>query len=184
MFLNIACLINLMLKRGVYCKIFIAIIIVIYMLILVQSRNPLIVDDVAPLSSCDELIKKADIIYVIPLENNNSISNYLEWCKNLQLLNKTIGLHGIRHNFHEFDKEVSEVELIKATSSFEKCFGEKPKLFRPPENLISEENIKKITSLNMTIYRDSYLKHSYCHCNPKSWLKVLNWFIWCQKLPY
>lgn len=139
----------------------------IYALIFISSRNPLIVDDVYPTNTCDSLLEKADILYVIPYLENNSITNDKEWCAKIISLNKSIGLHGIKHSYHEFDNDVNEKELALAINSFETCFSEKPTLFRPPYNRINKENEEKISSFNMTIYKKKFIAHPYCHCNPK-----------------
>ncbi len=153
--------------------------IIIYILILLLSRNPLIVDDVHPQNTCSTLLEKADILYVIPLQENSSIVYNHKWCKQIKSLNKTLGLHGIKHSYHEFGKPVSSEELTQATSAFEKCFDQKPVLFRPPYNLITQENKEKVELLNMTIYNKRFFEHPYCHCNPQSFMKVLNLILFC-----
>lgn len=150
----------------------------IYTLILISSRNPLIVDDVHPKSSCDGLLEKADILYVIPNFENNSINN-TEWCAKIKSLNKTIGLHGIKHVYHEFDQETNDEELELTIEQFEDCFDEKPTLFRPPYNKINEKNEEKILKLNLTIYKKKFIEHPYCHCNSKSFMKPLNFILFC-----
>lgn len=132
-----------------------------------------------PTNTCDGLLEKADILYVIPYFENNSITNDKEWCAKIRSLNKSIGLHGIKHYYHEFDNDVNEEEITLALNSFETCFGEKPTLFRPPYNRINKENEEKISSFNMTIYKKKFIAHSYCHCNPKSFMKPLNWILFC-----
>jgi len=52
---------------------FFAVLSFIYFIVLISSRNPLIIDDVYPENHCDDLIRKADILYVIPNFENNSI---------------------------------------------------------------------------------------------------------------
>ena len=151
----------------------------VYAVMLMSSRNPLIVDDVYPASSCDSLLEKADILYVIPNLENNSIGGNKEWCAKMRHINKTIGLHGIRHTYHEFDTTINEEELLSAVNSFEDCFGEKPTLFRPPYNKINKENEEMVLSLNMTVYKKRFMTHPYCHCNPGSFMKPLNWILLC-----
>ncbi|MBI4152277.1 DUF2334 domain-containing protein [Candidatus Woesearchaeota archaeon] len=158
--------------------IFVA-IVVIYVVMLVDSRHPLIVDDVYPSSLCNNLLEKADILYIVPNFENNSISDNEEWCAKIRYLNKTIGLHGIRHSYHEFDKDINKEELTLAINSFENCFEEKPTLFRPPYNKINKDNEETISNFNMTIYKKKFIAHPYCHCNPKSFMKPLNWILFC-----
>ncbi|MEW5896616.1 MAG: polysaccharide deacetylase family protein [Nanoarchaeota archaeon] len=152
---------------------------IIYTLSLISSRNPLIVDDVYPTNICDSLLEKADILYIIPCFENDSINNNKEWCAKIKSLNKTIGLHGVKHSYHEFNKEIDDEELASAITDFENCFEEKPTLFRPPYNKINKENEDKIKKLNMAIYKKKYIAHPYCHCNPKSFMKPLNWILFC-----
>ena len=154
-------------------------LILFYLLILLLSRNPLIVDDVHPQNTCSTLLEKADILYVILFQENSSIVDNPTWCTQIKSLNKTLGLHGIKHTYHEFGKPVSSEELTQATSAFEKCFDEKPTLFRPPYNLISQENREKVESLNMTVYNKRFFEHPYCHCNPHSFMKILNVILFC-----
>lgn len=165
--------------KSKFAKLILVVISLIYVVMLISSRNPLIVDDVCPNNLCGSLLEKADILYVIPHFENNSINNNEEWCAKMRSLNKTIGLHGIKHSYHEFDKKINEEELSLAINSFETCFKEKPKLFRPPYNRINKENEGKISNFNMTIYKKRFIAHSYCHCNPKSFMKLLNWILFC-----
>ncbi|MFH1972401.1 MAG: polysaccharide deacetylase family protein [archaeon] len=154
------------------------ILILIYFIILLWSRTPLIVDDVYD-NSCIEIVEKADIVYVIPFFEGRDISENNEWCESMIELNKTFGLHGISHEYHEFLGEIEEEELVDAISNFEYCFGYKPELFRPPYNKISEENSAIVLSQGIKIYKKPYFLHPYCHCNPGSWMKLLNWVILC-----
>ncbi len=146
---------------------------------LTSSRNPFIVDDVHPDNSCDGLLEKADILYAVPYFKNNSIGGNEAWCAKIRFLNKTIGLHGIRHSYHEFDRNISMDELDMATDAFKDCFKQEPKLFRPPYNLINKENEEKIANLNMAIYKNSFIAHPYCHCNPAPLMRVMNWALFC-----
>lgn len=143
------------------------------------SRNPLIVDDVTPVSSCDNLIEKADLLFVILNYQNHPLDSYPEWCEKMRMLNKTTGMHGITHQYHEFDKPVEKEELEEAVTIFENCFGYKPVIFRPPYNKISPENKALIESFSITVYRDTFFLHPYCHCEPQGWMKLLNWMIGC-----
>ena len=145
---------------------------------LILSRNPLIVDDIHPKSSCDNLLQKADVLYVIP-NFNTALSENSDWCAQIKAMNKTIGLHGITHQYHEFDTPISEKEIQFAIKEFTICFNEKPTLFRPPYNKISKENEALIAKYNLTLYKQSFSTQPYCHCNPKSLMKILNWILFC-----
>ncbi len=143
------------------------------------SRNPLITDDLTPLSSCDKLIEQSDLLLVIPEYENHSLDLYPEWCEKMRSYHKTFGLHGINHEYHEFLKPVDKAKFTRATISFEKCFGYKPTIFRPPYNKISAENKALVESFNMTVYQETYLHHPYCHCQPQGLMKLLNQIIGC-----
>ena len=159
--------------------LFLVILLALFMIIFYISRNPLITDDITPISSCKQIMQKSDILFVIPNYKGNSLDNYPRWCEEKRTLNKTIGLHGITHEYQEFLKPVNKAELGKAINSFENCFGYKPTLFRPPYNKISPENKALVESFNMTLYKDNYLLHPYCHCEPHGRMKILNWVRRC-----
>jgi len=146
--------------------------IVFYLIILFSSRNPLILDDVYD-DTCIDKVSKADIVYVIPFDFSD------DFCDSMKGLNKTFGLHGITHDYHEFLGEIDEEDLLNSIEEFEDCFGYEPTIFRPPYNKISKENEELIENYNMTVYKKSYFLHPYCHCNPSGWMKPLNWFIFC-----
>ena len=159
-------------------KIAFAVILLGYLVLLIVSRNPLIVDDVHPGAVCDELLEKADVLYVTPSYKNTELN--VEWCHSISSLNKTIGMHGITHSYHEFLSEMNETDLLLAMEEFEECFREKPKLFRPPYNAISKENVELVESLGMEVYKKRYLAHPYCHCEPDNRFSlILNKLIGC-----
>ncbi|PIN73650.1 hypothetical protein COV20_05500 [Candidatus Woesearchaeota archaeon CG10_big_fil_rev_8_21_14_0_10_45_16] len=156
------------------------VIVTAYLILLIQSRNPLIVDDVHPSNSCDgSLLEKADVLYVTPKFGDVPLTEFPEWCETIRNSNKTVGLHGITHSYHEFGGNISQEELNEAIGMFEQCFGSRPELFRPPYNYISEENRQMVEEAGMTIYTERYYQHPYCHCNPHGWMEVLNDIIWC-----
>ena len=167
-------------KRALVLGMFIAaVLLVLYVFMLWSSRHPLIVDDVYPGSSCDGLLKKADILYVIPNFEHHLIQDDPEWCAKIRSLNTTLGLHGITHLYPEFDGEINEEDLLSAIHSFETCFREKPRLFRPPYNLINTKNEEIVSRMDMAVYDKRFIIHPYCHCDPKFLMKVLNVILWC-----
>lgn len=154
--------------------------LILFIFVLIYtSRNPLIADDITPVSSCPALIEKSDLLFVIPNYTNHSLDLYPEWCEEMRLFNKTIGLHGITHEYHEFDKKIDSAKLEETIKIVEHCFGYRPTLFRPPYNKISSENKMLIESFNLTLYQDTYLLHTYCHCEPSLLMRPLNWIIGC-----
>ena len=166
-------------KRKYFDVVLLCLTLLFYVLFLVESRNPLIVDDVHPEAFCNTTIQKADVLYIIPFYNGKWIDNDENWCHQIKNLNKIIGLHGIRHTYHEFDHTINESELDRAVTAVGNCVGNKSLFFRPPYNLISKENEEKIKRLNMTIYKERYFTHPYCHCHPQSYMKLLNWILLC-----
>jgi len=146
---------------------------IIFLVLILQPQKPLILDDVTSTKFCPNLIEKADIIYVIPLYNNVPLDP--EWCQEMRTLNKTFGLHGITHTYHEFLKPVNKEDLQKAIHVFEECFNQTPSLFRPPYNKISEENKQLIKEFDLILYQKPYYQHPYCHCQPAFWMIPLNW---------
>ena len=147
---------------------------------LLISRDPLITDDIHPQKSCPELIEKSDVLYVTPLLKGDSLLNYQEWCTKMRALNKTYGLHGITHNYHEFLEPISKEDFEEAIDIFEGCFGYKPELFRPPYNKISVDNQELVESYGMSVYDTTYILHPYCHCQTSSWMSLLNGIIFCS----
>ena len=143
------------------------------------SRSPLITDDFHPEKSCDAITRKSDVLYVMPFFNNKPLTDYPEWCVQILSLNKTLGLHGITHEYHEFLKPIQTKQLTEAIDIFEQCFGYKPTLFKPPYNKISPENEILVHEFNMTVYDTTYILHPYCHCTPGPIMKILNWIIAC-----
>ena len=150
-----------------------------FVIVFSVSRSPLIVDDVHPSYDCPSLLAKADVLYVTPLLNRESISEKKEWCSYIVSLNKTLGLHGITHSYHEFEEDVTKEDLDVAIDIFESCFNETPTLFRPPYNAISDANRELVESFDMAIYTKPYISHPYCHCEPHGYMKALNWLILC-----
>ena len=148
-------------------KIFLTIIFVL-ILFFVRLLSPREIDDVSPEIPCEkEYLTKSNILWVIPMKNNKPISENQSWCKEILSLNKTLGMHGISHSYGEFKlNEISQEELNFGIQEFEKCFGFKPKIFKPPylrinkENraLIMENNLKLKSKFNQDI-------HKVYHCN-------------------
>ena len=90
-----------------FLTFFTIIIILILSLYTIRKLSKTELDDVNPTIPCEEeLIKKSDILWVIPLYENISINQYKEWCNNLLALNKTLGLHGIYHTYEEFNQKI------------------------------------------------------------------------------
>ena len=130
---------------------FVLFLIIILFLIRLFSKKQL--DDASPEIPCEQsLLKKADIIYVIPKFNNKSIAENKSWCEQIKKLNKKLALHGVYHTYNEFLEERDEEYLNEGISVFEQCFNETPKRFKPPQLKMSKNNkrlIKQKMNLNL-----------------------------------
>ena len=143
---------------------------------LIRTFNLKEIDDVSPKIYCENsYLNKADTLWVIPQFNNSIISENKTWCENILKLNKTIGMHGITHSYHEFMSNINESDFITARENFKKCFGYEPIIFKAPNLALSNENRDLIKKYNMTI--KSYFNqniHKVYHCNDSGTLP--NWF--------
>lgn len=137
-------------------------------LFFVRGLSPKELDDVHPDIPCTrQLIKQADVLWIIPKYNGNSIADNKTWCEEIKSKKKTLGLHGLYHTYEEFNTNESKVyDIIEAIEIFEECFGEKPTMFKPPQLKISPENKKIIEDLNMTLKTTfNSVVHKVYHCN-------------------
>lgn len=151
-------------------KIFLIIALsAIILLFIIRLISPRELDDVSPEISCPEIEKyNIDTLYIIPNYNNKPISENKEWCNNILLANKSLGLHGINHQpYREFLYEnITNENLTFALSEFQKCFNQTPKKFKPPQLKISKENKILIQQNNIKMSRAfSQLTHKVYHCN-------------------
>jgi predicted deacetylase len=132
-------------KKKIIIKIaLVVLLILVGLIVLLEITRNLTykqIDDVHPSINCnDKYIQKSNIIMIIPIWENDSVANYPEWCKKILSYNKTLGMHGIYHEYNEFLGEIKEENLKLAIYEFEKCFGKLPKLFEPPQWEISSKN--------------------------------------------
>ena len=158
------------LKRIAYSVLFIVVVLIILILILLLIRliNEKDLDDICPGIQCDEeLLMKADVLWIIPNFRGKRIDQDPEFCAKILALNKTIGMHGITHEYKEFYyKNITQEELDEGIALFENCFGFKPKMFKPPQLFINKENKKlieengiEIRGIIHKVFRKEY------HCN-------------------
>lgn len=121
--------------------IFITLISIILIILFIRGFSEKQLDDVTPGISCSQdLIKKADILYIIPKFSNISIAENKSWCKEILALNKTLALHGVYHTYNEFRKDRSQEYLDEGISAFQECFNKTPASFKPPQLTISTKN--------------------------------------------
>lgn len=140
----------------------------IVILFIIRLVNPREIDDVTPGISCSELgVYNPDILWVIPNFQGNKISENPEWCKEILSLNKTLGMHGIKHTYREFKREnISQEDLEIGISEFEECFGFKPEMFKFPQLRYNEQNRKLLKENNLTIRsKFSQFTHKVYHCD-------------------
>jgi len=142
------------------------ILILITGLFLIRTLSPKEIDDVTPAFFCaEELLKKSDILFVIPKFNNISISENPKWCEYILSLNKTLGLHGVYHTYREFEIDRSQEYLQEGIDEFKACFGYKPEIFKPPQLKISKANRKLIKENNMSLKTiPNKIIHKIYHC--------------------
>ena len=136
-------------------------------LFIIRASTPREIDDVSPEIFCSlEDLEKSDVLWIIPKFNGHVISENKEWCNFILSLNKTLGLHGVYHEFNEFEQTRNQEYLEEGIKIFESCFGFKPTLFKPPRLKISEENKELVKDNQMEIkLRFNQITHKVYHCN-------------------
>ena len=117
-------------------------IILILILFSIRAFSPREIDDITPGIPCEkEYIEKSEILWVIPNFQGHDISENKTWCKEILALNKTLGLHGFKHTYREWEVEnQTGKELSEAIHIFTKCFGYEPTMFKPPHLHLSKQN--------------------------------------------
>ena len=143
------------------------IFLLIFTLFLIRLTSPREIDDVSPEILCEQkYLEKSDVLWVIPKFNNKSISENKQWCQEILNLNKTLGLHGVYHEFEEFNTNRNQEYLQEAINIFEQCFGFKPEMFKPPQLKISKENKKLIEENDLELKLGfNQLIHKVYHCD-------------------
>ncbi len=144
------------------------IILVIFLVIfLARAVNQKELDDLTPNIPCsEELIEKSHVLWVVPKSNGIPISENKEWCNYILNFNKTLGLHGISHNYHEFKIDRNDTYLQEGIDIFEQCFGFKPEMFKPPQLEISKDNKELITGNKLKLTNPlTQVIHKVYHCN-------------------
>src|SRR3989344_2498864 len=100
-------------------------------------------DDVSPGIQCDEeLLRKAEVYYVIPIFNGEKISEDREWCEKIKGYEKRLAMHGVYHEYLEFETLRNESYVQEGANVFKECFGYAPEEFKAPQLAISKENLK------------------------------------------
>ena len=153
------------------------ILLLISTLFLIRLTSQREIDDVSPEIPCSEkYLGKSEVLWIIPKFNNKPISENPSWCQEILSLNKTLGLHGLTHEFEEFNTNKNQEYLQEAINIFEQCFGYKPHFFKPPQLKISKENKKLIEENDLELKLGSnQLFHKVYHCNNTG--KFSNWVV-------
>lgn len=151
-------------KKGLWVLIIFSILIL--SLISMRLLSPKEIDDITPDFFCaEELLDKSSILFVIPIFNNKPISENPEWCEYILSLNKTLGLHGVYHEYREFETNRDQEYLQQGIDEFKACFGYEPELFKPPQLKISKDNRKLIKENNMRLKTvPNKIIHKIYHC--------------------
>jgi len=129
----------------------------------VSSRQ---IDDVSPTIGCsEELLMKADVLFVVPKFRNISIAENKSWCEYILSLNKTLALHGTYHTYREFGGELKNESLQEGIEIFYECFGFYPSEFKSPQLKTGDENRKLIHNNGMSLDGwPSWFFHKTYHC--------------------
>ncbi len=152
-------------KKGVaIILIFLGLVLVLFFIRLFSHTE---IDDVTPEIPCEgEYLMKSDVLWVIPDYQGVPISSNKTWCDYILSLNKTIGMHGITHEFEEFGKDRNQEYLDEGVKIFEDCFGFRPTMFKPPQLKISNANKLLIENNGMELKdRFNQITHKVYHCN-------------------
>jgi predicted deacetylase len=154
-----------------------AVILILLVLFIIRLVSPTEIDDIHPNIECPEIEKyNPDILWVIPLYQGKGISENKSWCEKILLLNKTLGMHGIYHNYEEFYYIQSLEELNKGIKEFKECFGYEPEIFKPPQLKINSENKKLVKQTGLKLNgKINQAMHKVYHCNNQG--KLPNWFV-------
>lgn len=161
-------------RRIIILLAILSLILILFIIRLAGSRE---LDDVSPGIPCEQkLIDKTDVIWVIPKFNNASIAENKSWCESILNLNKSIGMHGVAHEYYEFNTDKNQGYLDEGMNIFEECFGFRATMFKPPQLKISKNNTNLIKDNNMELKGImNQMTHKVYHCNDSDIFK--NWFI-------
>lgn len=148
--------------------IFILILSIFLLLFIIRIISASHLDDVTPMINCEtKLLATTDVLFVIPIYQNSSIADNKKWCEYILSLNKTLGMHGVYHEYQEFATTKNQDYINLGIIEFEKCFGYKPEIFKSPQQKINSENYKLLSNeFNMKIYslRNTFF-HKVYHCS-------------------
>ena len=151
-----------------YLKLILIIIFCLALIIFISRLiSPSEIDDVNPNLNCEnKYLEKSQVFWVVPYFEGELISQNKTWCENILSMNKTLGLHGYKHTYHEFQNNITLKEMHEARRIFYDCFGYYPEIFKAPNLALSSENKVMIENQNMKVRgkTNQVLKKVY-HCN-------------------
>lgn len=154
-------------KRGIIGIALTAFLVLALSLYLIRAFGHTEIDDVSPGIECsDELIDKSDILWVIPVFHNKSIAEDREWCEKIIALNKTLGLHGVYHEYNEFGSDKSKEYIDIGAREFKKCFGFYPAYFKAPQLNLTSNNKETLIEMRFDVRGEAnQLLHKVYHCS-------------------
>lgn len=148
--------------------VFLLLIGIVIGIIIVVSRecSPREIDDIHQQIPCkQDLMDDATWLWVIPLYNNVPVSQDKAFCQKLLNSGKKLGMHGVKHTFAEFSKDITKEYLEEGMRVFEEAFGYKPTHFKPPKMMVTEHNMKLIKDSGMILHtRFQQFIHKVYHC--------------------
>nr|QBK85231.1 MAG: protein of unknown function DUF2334 [Iridovirus LCIVAC01] len=154
---------------GIITIIILSIIIILTIIILVHRKfSHKEVDDVHPeIPMSKEIFDDSKWLWVIPLYAGKPISDYKLWCEKIKKSGNFLGMHGVKHTFDEFNKDVTPEYVQEGMDEFKKGFGYYPKYFKAPKLHITKNNKKIIQEKGMKIKGHlNQLLHKVYHTGP------------------
>lgn len=134
-------------------QIILTLLIFLLIFLLIRNLSHEELDDVHPRvqSVDDPLVKRSKWLWVMPLYMDDPISNHPEWIAKIKATGKMIGLHGVKHTYNEFGRDLSESYIKSGIDEFTKAFGYKPRFFKAPKLSITSKNAVIINKHGMKI---------------------------------
>jgi predicted deacetylase len=154
---------------GIITIIILTAIIILTIIILVHRKvSHREVDDVHPeIPMSKEIFDDSKWLWVIPLYAGKPISDYKNWCEKIKKSEKFLGMHGVKHTFDEFNRDVTPEYVQDGMDEFKRAFGYYPKYFKAPKLHITKNNKKIVKDKGMKIKgRLNQLLHKVYHTGP------------------
>lgn len=145
----------------------------VFGLFFVRLVLPSQIDDISPEIFCEErLLDWADVYYVIPKFENNSINK--KWCSEISKREKELAMHGVYHSFEEFKVARDLKYLNEGIEIFESCFGFTPERFKPPQLAWTKENDWMKDEMKIDLIWNQVF-HKVYHCGDTGFFP--NWVV-------